>query len=616
MSAAPLTRHLALCAAILVLAGVMRGAWLTADPPTITTVGVVWHDEGAWTHNARNQALWGVWRTDEWNPMFIAPVFTALETAAFETFGVGTWQARTVPVASGLIAILALMWGLSAVAGRRAALLGGLLLATSYTFVMWNRAALMESTMTMFIVAGWAAYARSIARPWWGVVTGLAVVLAFFTKAAAAFFAGAIVLELAIAWWLGRHARGGHFAISPFRHFPIASFPSVPILMGLFVTSLLALALFVIPYWTEFQFYNWAMTVERKPEYTLRALMDRATWLPLTHGVFTRMWLVVLIGAAASVSVVARWRVAHPAERLAVLWLLVGLVELIVHDSGNERRYVMFVPALVALASMAFGAAKATPYVRPVLGAAEATPYGRPVLGAAEGTLCVRPLQPGGDLVTRVMGVVAVAVLAYLVFGSGLRLVWLDDVLAGNYRLTVRVSGALAAGLAAIAWWRWPAWAGRLAAARAPLWAGLIMVVITCGTDLALYRQWAAHRTQVNYEASRALAGLLPPGTVVHGKLANGLALENRIAPIFVGRGFGNYADRLERDDARYILTYTTANGRPDLGYEGRVILDVLRHYPHQRVIAEFAVDETPGPDRAALIAKFPDGPEPRARYQ
>jgi 4-amino-4-deoxy-L-arabinose transferase-like glycosyltransferase len=601
MSAAPLTRHLALCATILVLAGVMRGVWLTADPPTITTVGVVWHDEGAWTHNARNQALWGVWRTDEWNPMFIAPVFTALETAAFETFGVGTWQARTVPVASGLIAILALMWGLSAVAGRRAALLGGLLLATSYTFVMWNRAALMESTMTMFIVVGWAAYARASARPLWGVVTGLAVVLAFFTKAAAAFLAGAIVLELAIAWWLARKRDQG--LIAPLPHCPIASFPHCPIVMGLLVTSLLALAFFVIPYWTEFQFYNWAMTVERKPEYTVRALMDRATWLPLTHGVFTRMWLVVLAGAAAAVSIVARWRVAHPAERLAVLWLFVGLVELVVHDSGNERRYVMFVPALVALASMAFGAAEATPYVGPVLRAAEATPH-------------VRPLRPGGDLVTRVMVALAVAVLAYLVVGSGLRLVWLDDVLAGNYRLIVRVSGALAAGLALIAWWRWQAWAGFLAAVRVPLWAGVAMVVITCGTDLTLYGQWAAGRTQLNYEASRALADLLPPETVVHGKLANGLALENRIVPIFVGRGFGNYADRLERDDARYILTYTTANGRPDLGYEGRVILDVLRHYPNQRIIAEFAVDETPGPDRAALIAKFPDGPEPRARYQ
>ncbi len=89
--------------AVLILGASLRSLWLTADPATqaSTTVGVVWHDEGAWVHNARNQALWGVWRTDEWNPMYIAPVFTALEAAAFKTFGVGTWQARTVPVASG-----------------------------------------------------------------------------------------------------------------------------------------------------------------------------------------------------------------------------------------------------------------------------------------------------------------------------------------------------------------------------------------------------------------------------------------------------------------------------------------------------------------------------------
>ena len=87
---------------IVVIAGALRGLWLTADPAngTATNAGVVWHDEGAWVHNARNQALWGAWRTDEWNPMFIAPVFTGLEAAAFNAFGVGTWQARTVPATS------------------------------------------------------------------------------------------------------------------------------------------------------------------------------------------------------------------------------------------------------------------------------------------------------------------------------------------------------------------------------------------------------------------------------------------------------------------------------------------------------------------------------------
>src|SRR5580765_5542649 len=68
-----------------------RAVWLRADPPT-TSVGIVWHDEGPWTHNARNKALWGQWVADQWNPVYVAPVFIALEYATFRELGVGTWQ--------------------------------------------------------------------------------------------------------------------------------------------------------------------------------------------------------------------------------------------------------------------------------------------------------------------------------------------------------------------------------------------------------------------------------------------------------------------------------------------------------------------------------------------
>ena len=129
----------------------------TSDPPTHAATGIVWHDEGPWVHNARNRALWGTWRTDEWNPVFLTPVFTALEYVSFEAFGVGTWQARMVPVVSGLAAVLLIGLGLAAASGIRAGLIGASLLATNYVFVMWNRAALMESTMTAFIVASWTA---------------------------------------------------------------------------------------------------------------------------------------------------------------------------------------------------------------------------------------------------------------------------------------------------------------------------------------------------------------------------------------------------------------------------------------------------------------------------
>jgi hypothetical protein len=121
-------------------------------------------------------------------------------------------------------------------------------------------------------------------------------------------------------------------------------------------------------------------------------------------------------------------------------------------------------------------------------------------------------------------------------------------------------------------------------------------------SDLAQYTQWARQRTSKNYEASMAVGRALPEGTLVHGKLANGLALENRIHPIFVGREFGNYEDRKARDDVRYILTYI----QPRIGYEGRVITDVLEAYPDRKIIMTFDVAETTsGRDRAALIDKF-----------
>ncbi len=118
--------------------------------------------------------------------------------------------------------------------------------------------------------------------------------------------------------------------------------------------------------------------------------------------------------------------------------------------------------------------------------------------------------------------------------------------------------------------------------------------------------QWSASRTYKNVDASRALGSVLPPDTLVPGKLANGLARENRIRPIFIGHEFGNYADRKRRDDVRYILTYT----EPVIGFEGSQILDVLDAYPSWRVLMTFDVAETPsGHDRAALVDKVGRAP-------
>ena len=574
--ATPLRRRplLIALAAVLIAAGVLRTLWLTADTPLAASAGIVWHDEGAWVHNARNKALWQQWITDAWNPIFLAPVFTGLEYLAFEIFGVGTWQARTVPVASGLLAVLALGWGTAAMSGARAGIVAAALLATNFFFVMWNRAALMESTMTALIVVSWAAYARAHAgRPMWGLAAGAAAVLAFFTKAAAAFFIAALAIDATLTWLMAvapARASAWQFAAPSAQARAAARWS----LVGLATAALLAAVVFVVPWWSEFRFYNWEMSVTRKPEYTVAAFVDRASWLPVVHHVFTRMWAVLVVAMLGLLVLVDRWRTASPALRLIGLWLLIGLAELVVHDTGNERRYVMLVPALIALAAWLMANASELQQHR-----ASST--------ASTSRWILAPFVLFG---------------AYIVCGSVVRIADLEAVYAHELAWTVRTAAVLAVMLAAAVLWKWTAISSALQSL--PRRTGWV-VAFTAGVaaiDLWQYGAWAASRTTFNYRASMEVGRLVPPGTLVHGKLANGLSLENRIKPVFVGREFGNYADRFERTDIRYLLTYV----QPRIGYEGPVILDVLDHLPDERIIATFQVQETAGEDVAALIDKFP----------
>jgi 4-amino-4-deoxy-L-arabinose transferase-like glycosyltransferase len=585
--------------AILLLGAALRFSFPTADPPWRTTVGVVWHDEGAWTHNARNRALFGEWRLDAWNPMFVAPVFTALEYASFATFGVGTWQARLVSQLAGTLAVLLLGLGVARVgvvgAGRLAGLIAAAWLATNYVYVMYDRAAIMESLMAAFAVFGWYGFVRAQREPMWGLFAGAAAILAYFTKAAAIFFVAA--LGLACLWSLV-FDRGGDDDKARARKAAIWT------LAGLTIAGLIALATFVIPWWTEYRFYNWQMSVTRKPSYDLRSIVDRITWFPILHDVFTRMWFVWAVGLIAWVVSLARFRDLQPPERLLTLWIAIGCLELLIHDVGNERRFVFLIPALVAIASLAISRLASSPLT------------GRP-LPSRTTLLIAAPL---------------LLYVAYLLIGALARLAFIYEI-----RPNVRLSAALAVAATALLYLTWPKLSRWLAEQRPPhpnplpkgegldffargrpfsgsgikgyagskraqMGVAIVAILVTAG-NVAQYAQFAAGRTYANYEASVALGKLLPPGTPVHGKLANGLGLENRIKPIFVGRNFGNYEDRLTRDDVPYVLTYVA----PREGYEGPVILDVLEKYPRRRILWTFDVRETSGgADRAALMEKGP----------
>jgi len=546
---------------LLIVAATMRGLFPAADAPWNPPVGIVWHDEGAWVHNARNRALFSAWSLDRWNPMYIAPIFTGLEYLSFRTFGVGVRQARLVPEVCGLIAVGLLALGVRRIGGRLAGLIAAALLGTNYFYVMWDRTALMEGPMVAFMVISWYCYTRADDHPHWGVAAGAGALLAFFTKAAAAFFVAALALDACAAligeWKQSRSIRR----------------PAAWTLVGLVTFGIIAVVFFVAPNWSDYRFYNWQMSVTRKPNYDLKSLVDRATWLPLQDA-FTRTWFVMAVGAVHASGLVARWRSLRAGERLLVLWVVLGAAELILHDAGNERRFVLFIPAFVGLAALGLGR------LRVLAAEVERLPRRR--------VLIVLPLVLYG---------------AYVVFGAFVRLAFLREISPN-----VRIAAGLSIAFAVILFTTWPR-IPRALSATIPVRGAVALTALLAAGNLVQYMQWAVGRTYKNYEASRELGRLLPEGTLVQGKLANGLSLENRIKPVFIGRGFGNYEDRKSRDDVRYILTYIA----PSLGYESQahnpVIQDVIDAYPSHTIVATFEVAETAtGHDRAALIDKFGAG--------
>jgi hypothetical protein len=287
------------------------------------------------------------------------------------------------------------------------------------------------------------------------------------------------------------------------------------------------------------------------------------------HDVFTRTWLVLVVATIAALTALARWTRLHPGERLLLWWLGIGTLELLVHDVGNERGFIFFIPAVAALAAIALG--------------------GRRAIAGPELARLSRARAA--------LALPAVAFACYVMAGAIVRVLYLYEI-----RPNVRLAALLAVVATALVYGFWPRVSSWLAAERWTPRAAVGLVALVCTGDLVQYAQWASGRTYKNIAASVELGSQLPPDTLVHGKLANGLALENRIRPVFVGRHFGNYDDRKARDDVRYILTYIA----PCVGYEGPVINDVLAAYPERRVLLTFDVAETPwGRDRAALIDKF-----------
>src|SRR5262249_58200944 len=149
---------------------------------------------------------------------------------------------------------------------------------------------------------------------------------ACFTKAAAAAYVAALALAAVLPPEAGIPPdtdippKGGSYnVVSAFRR-------NLWIVAGLAVSFAAIGLFFVLPHWSDYRFYNWQMSVTRKPSYDLHSLVTRVTWFPILHDTFSRMWGALCFGLFGAWATLLSWRRAGAGERLLQLCVGGGLL--------------------------------------------------------------------------------------------------------------------------------------------------------------------------------------------------------------------------------------------------------------------------------------------------
>ena len=176
---------------------------LSMDPFPYDDYGMGHVDEGGYTFNARNKALFDDWFLEGslWNSIYISPIFTYLEYASLHTFGVNTQSMRLVPAVLGILSIFIASYFLMR-KNFQAGMIYLAFLSINLLLIVYSRVATLQSLELFFILAMIGLIINDTNWSWLGV--GLLIPCLIFTKLTSFFFILAIPLSLILYYWMCR----------------------------------------------------------------------------------------------------------------------------------------------------------------------------------------------------------------------------------------------------------------------------------------------------------------------------------------------------------------------------------------------------------------------------
>jgi len=173
---------------------------LSADPPNNLSVSSCgeYGDPGNYAFNARNKVLFGRWKIDEFNIMYISPIPHVFTYFSFVLFGTGICQMNLVPVFFSIL-IFILSYYLADKYFPNAKFIFLFFLAINYPFIMYSRIATRIMPMTFFALLAVFFYLEGFKKPQYFFLSGFSLWMSFMSKGKIIYF---IVLVIPISFIL------------------------------------------------------------------------------------------------------------------------------------------------------------------------------------------------------------------------------------------------------------------------------------------------------------------------------------------------------------------------------------------------------------------------------
>jgi 4-amino-4-deoxy-L-arabinose transferase-like glycosyltransferase len=154
---------------------------LSADPPAnFSWSGGEFADEGYWSHNARNSALFGQRVLDQWDARAVSPIFASIQTVMFRLFGVGFIQVRLIGIISSLLITIAVYFLVRKSYDAGTAFFCATLITLSYPMLVLGRQGILDPFAAALVVIAFLC-AESNSK-WIVLLSGVLFVAACVTK--------------------------------------------------------------------------------------------------------------------------------------------------------------------------------------------------------------------------------------------------------------------------------------------------------------------------------------------------------------------------------------------------------------------------------------------------